>query len=113
MRKLEKAGPTKKLVYDVISVQMSLLDLLRLWHGGEDRGEAKCNPFLMLHRHSDRSSAPAGCTGRNLRRAILMVETCKMAQYPFSGTQPIQDLDWEMYLKETANQIVQEPQKAE
>ena len=45
---------------------------------------------------------------RNLRRAILMVEACKVAQYPFSGTQPIQDLDWEMYLKETANQIVQE-----
>ena len=37
-----------------------------------------------------------------------MVEACKVAQYPFSGTQPIQDLDWEMYLKETANQIVQE-----
>ena len=47
-------------------------------------------------------------SGRNLRRAILMVEACKVAQYPFSGTQPIQDLDWEMYLKETANQIVQE-----
>ena len=42
-----------------------------------------------------------------------MVETCKMAQYPFSGTQPIQDLDWEMYLKETANQIVQKPQEAQ
>ena len=37
-----------------------------------------------------------------------MVEACKVAQYPFSGSQPIQDLDWEMYLKETANQIVQE-----
>ena len=37
-----------------------------------------------------------------------MVEACKVAQYPFSDTQPIQDLDWEMYLKETANQIVQE-----
>ena len=37
-----------------------------------------------------------------------MVEACKVAQYPFSGTQPIQDLDWEMYLKETASQIVQE-----
>ena len=37
-----------------------------------------------------------------------MVEACKVAQYPFSATQPIQDLDWELYLKETANQIVQE-----
>lgn len=47
-------------------------------------------------------------SGRNLRRAILMVEACKVAQYPFSATQPIQELDWEVYLKETANQIVQE-----
>jgi len=45
---------------------------------------------------------------RNLRRAILMVEACKVAQYPFSGQQEIQDLDWELYLRETANQIVQE-----
>ena len=57
------------------------------------------------------------------------VEACKVAQYPFSATQPIQELDWEVahllihwkrelfdsswlldqvYLKETANQIVQE-----
>jgi len=47
-------------------------------------------------------------SGRNLRRAILMAEACKVAQYPFSATQPIQDLDWEVYLKETANQIVKE-----
>merc|ERR1712098_494907 len=45
---------------------------------------------------------------RNLRRAFLMVEACKVAQYPFSGQQEIQDLDWELYLRETANQIVQE-----
>ena len=37
-----------------------------------------------------------------------MVEACKVAQYPFSANQPIAELDWEMYLKETANQIVQE-----
>jgi len=50
---------------------------------------------------------------RNLRRAILMVEACKVAQYPFSGQQEIQDLDWELYLRETANQIVleQSPRK--
>merc|ERR1719479_33941 len=45
---------------------------------------------------------------RNLRRAILMVEACKVAQYPFSPKQEIQELDWELYLRETANQIVQE-----
>lgn len=47
-------------------------------------------------------------SGRNLRRAILMVEACKVAQYPFSATQSIQELDWEVYLKETASHIVQE-----
>ena len=45
---------------------------------------------------------------RNLRRAILMVEACKVAQYPFSAQQEVQELDWELYLRETANQIVQE-----
>jgi len=45
---------------------------------------------------------------RNLRRAILMVEACKVAQYPFTGNQPIHDMDWEVYLKETARHIVQE-----
>lgn len=45
---------------------------------------------------------------RNLRRAILMTEACKVQQYPFSATQEIQELDWEVYLKETAKQIVQE-----
>jgi len=58
-------------------------------------------PAQLAQRISEKSS-------RNLRRAILMVEACKVAQYPFTANQPIQDLDWEMYLKETANQIVQE-----
>ena len=63
-------------------------------------------------------------SGRNLRRAILMVEACKVrshtpecrdligpfqvAQYPFSPDQEIQELDWELYVKETAAQIVAE-----
>jgi len=58
-------------------------------------------PSQLAERIADKSN-------RNLRRAILMVETCKVAQYPFTGNQTIQDLDWELYLKETANQIVQE-----
>jgi len=47
-------------------------------------------------------------SGRNLRKAILMTEACKVQQYPFQNDQKIQDLDWELYLRETANQIVQE-----
>lgn len=45
---------------------------------------------------------------RNLRRAILMLEACKVQQYPFTAKQEIADLDWQMYLKETANQIILE-----
>lgn len=47
-------------------------------------------------------------SGRNLRRAILMTEACKVNQYPFTDDQPIDDFDWEVYLKETAKMIVQE-----
>ncbi|XP_055383037.1 replication factor C subunit 3 [Condylostylus longicornis] len=52
---------------------------------------------------------------RNLRRAILMLEACKVQQYPFTANQDIVELDWQVYLKETANQIIQEqtPQKLE
>merc|ERR1712059_183589 len=58
-------------------------------------------PSQLAARIADKSN-------RNLRRAILMVEACKVAQYPFVANQTIQDLDWELYLKETASQIVQE-----
>lgn len=45
---------------------------------------------------------------RNLRRAILMLEACKVQQYPFTVNQEITELDWQMYLRETANQIMSE-----
>ncbi|XP_014087609.1 replication factor C subunit 3 [Bactrocera oleae] len=44
----------------------------------------------------------------NLRRALLMLEACKVQQYPFTGQQDIVELDWQVYLRETANQIVTE-----
>ena len=47
-------------------------------------------------------------SNRNLRRAILMLQSCKVAQYPFVPDQPIVDLDWEVYLKQTAQHIVSE-----
>ena len=37
-----------------------------------------------------------------------MTEACKVKQYPFSADQEIMDLDWEKYLNETAQLIVQE-----
>lgn len=45
---------------------------------------------------------------RNLRRAILMLEACKVQQYPFTSNQEIVELDWQIFLKETANQIMSE-----
>ncbi|KAG9351800.1 hypothetical protein AGOR_G00027050 [Albula goreensis] len=52
-------------------------------------------------------------SGRNLRKALLMCEACRVQQYPFSADQDIPDTDWEVYLRETANAIVsqQSPQR--
>ncbi|XP_018015277.1 replication factor C subunit 3 [Hyalella azteca] len=45
---------------------------------------------------------------RNLRRAILMCEACKVESYPFSSTQEVSLPDWEVFLRTTANMIVSE-----
>ncbi|XP_048838748.1 replication factor C subunit 3 [Brienomyrus brachyistius] len=52
-------------------------------------------------------------SGRNLRKALLMCEACRVQQYPFSADQDIPETDWEVYLRETANAIVsqQSPQR--
>ncbi|XP_073686190.1 replication factor C subunit 3 [Garra rufa] len=52
-------------------------------------------------------------SGRNLRKALLMCEACRVQQYPFSSDQDIPETDWEVYLRETANAIVsqQSPQR--
>ncbi|ELK26061.1 Replication factor C subunit 3 [Myotis davidii] len=50
---------------------------------------------------------------RNLRKALLMCEACRVQQYPFTEDQEIPETDWEVYLRETANAIVsqQTPQR--
>jgi len=45
---------------------------------------------------------------RNLRRALLMCEVCRVQQYPFSLDQEVNDPDWKVFLRETANLIVQQ-----
>lgn len=47
------------------------------------------------------------CNG-NLRRAILMCETCRVEKYPFSVNQSVTEPDWEVFLRETAKLIVAE-----
>lgn len=50
----------------------------------------------------------ANLSKRNLRRALLMCETCWVQQYPFSSKQKVTEPDWEIHLRETANLIVSE-----
>lgn len=46
-------------------------------------------------------------SNRNLRRALLMCEACKVQQYPFSENQNIPDPDWQIFIKKTATIILQ------
>ena len=50
----------------------------------------------------------AEASGRNLRRAILMLEACKVEQYPFTADQKIAEPDWQVYIRNTANMMVSE-----
>lgn len=45
---------------------------------------------------------------RNLRRALLLLEATRTQQYPFSANQKITELDWQVFLRETAVQIIGE-----
>ena len=47
-------------------------------------------------------------SGRNLRRALLMCEACRVQQYPFTADQQVTQPDWEVFLRQTANLIVQQ-----
>ena len=58
-------------------------------------------PFELAEKIASKSQ-------RNLRRAILLTEACRVSQYPFTADQDVLDLDWEEYLKKTAESIVAE-----
>ncbi|XP_073980843.1 replication factor C subunit RfC38 [Rhodnius prolixus] len=45
---------------------------------------------------------------RNLRRAILMCETCKVQQYPYTPDQEVMEPDWQVYIRDTAKLILSE-----
>ncbi|KAL3533305.1 hypothetical protein ACH5RR_006826 [Cinchona calisaya] len=45
---------------------------------------------------------------RSLRRAILLFETCRVQQYPFTHNQAIPPMDWEEYVSEIASDIMKE-----
>ncbi|KJE88579.1 replication factor C subunit, variant [Capsaspora owczarzaki ATCC 30864] len=50
----------------------------------------------------------AESSDRNLRKAILSFEACRVQQYPFVSNQPIQKADWEVYVEQTASEILGE-----
>ncbi|VVC91428.1 unnamed protein product [Leptidea sinapis] len=50
----------------------------------------------------------AKCADRNLRRALLMCEACKVQQYPFKSDQKIPEPDWQQFIRETASMILSE-----
>ncbi|XP_042437740.1 replication factor C subunit 5 isoform X1 [Zingiber officinale] len=50
----------------------------------------------------------AAQSNRNLRRAILTFEACRVQQYPFTANQALPPLDWEQYVSEIASDIMKE-----
>ncbi|KAF5837060.1 DNA replication factor C complex subunit 3 [Dunaliella salina] len=49
-----------------------------------------------------------GYAERNLRRALLGMEVCKVQQYPFTDNQQVSPADWEAYVSEIALDIMRE-----
>lgn len=49
----------------------------------------------------------AAVSNRNLRRALLICEACKVEQYPFNEDQNIPEPDWQVFIKKTATKILQ------
>lgn len=48
----------------------------------------------------------AEMSNRNLRRALLMCEACKVEQYPFVDNQNISEPDWLVYIRKMAGNIL-------
>ena len=56
---------------------------------------ARQSPMLNLLQASE----------RNLRRALLMLETCRVMQLPLTADQPLQLPDWELYVQVTQRSL--------
>lgn len=54
------------------------------------------------------ASRVAQFSNGNLRKAILMLEACKVQSYPFADDQTVEIADWEKFVKNMATAIVQE-----
>jgi len=51
-------------------------------------------------------------SGRNLRRAVLMLEACKADKYPFTSDQKVRVADWERFIDELGRIICEEQSPA-
>jgi len=49
---------------------------------------------------------------RNMRRALLAFETCRVMAYPFKPTQMVQTSDWELYINQIGAEILAEQSPA-
>ncbi|CAN0285759.1 unnamed protein product, partial [Phaeothamnion confervicola] len=47
-------------------------------------------------------------SGRNMRKAVLMLEACRVHQCPLTADQPVQLADWEYYIAMLAKDILSE-----
>jgi replication factor C subunit 3/5 len=54
------------------------------------------------------SARLAAASERNLRRALLALEACRVAQYPFTDDQAVAAPDWEAYVAEIAGEVLAE-----
>jgi replication factor C subunit 3/5 len=76
--------------------------------------------LLKFHFHFDAgpSAVPpppprqAKLANRNLRRATLCLEACRVKQYPFTADQEVELLDWEKFIGSLARDITQEQSPA-
>eukprot|EP00939_MAST-03C_sp_MAST-3C-sp1_P001073 g1073.t1 len=50
----------------------------------------------------------ANASKRNMRRAVLNLEVCKVQQYPFTDDQRVEIPDWERFVDEIVREIMQE-----
>ena len=76
--------------------------------------------LLKFHFHFDADPSAvtplpprqAKLANRNLRRATLCLEACRVKQYPFTADQEVELLDWEKFIGSLARDITQEQSPA-
>ncbi len=69
------------------------------------QGVAKAENFELPNDFAQRIADEAQ---GNLRKALLMLESCKVDQYPFSAQQNVRVADWQRFVDETARLICEE-----